>query len=261
VVDITWETEWTHADARAFFDAASDKIEEWQGIPVPLPDLELRLHDRHPLAPAFAHHERERDGVAVSFICGGPEYGADDYEDEVIVNRWYSRSLNVDVYVFRRQPSMRCFAVKVPRSPDSSMDRLRMWFNTIGASDAWDVDAEHRARDKLRSMLSERQWRHYDLTGCFLETSPRSRLLYVFRRLRPTIAMTPRWPWWKPPIDSMKCLALLCLHPVGYYEESWGGCLVPSDDVVAHLLLMRSDEAGFWKAANQHEPWQPEAGL
>ena len=33
------------------------------------------------------------------------------------------------------------------------------------------------------------------------------------------------------------------------------------DDVIAHLTLMRADEAGYWKAANQHQPSSPEAGL
>jgi hypothetical protein len=261
VVDLVPE-EWTHELARFFYDRLSEHVEDWQGIPISLPDLELRLHGRHPLAPFFARHEAERDGVEFEIRCGGPEFGADDYEDEAIVNYWFSAKLNCDVYVYRRQPSMRSFVVKIPRSPDSSMDRLTFWMTTIGASDAWDEKAEHRARWKLRSMLSDRQWRHYDLTGCFFETSSRSRLTYIFRRSRPTIVLTPRWPWWKSrALDRMKCLAVLCLHPIGYYSGSWGGCMVPSDDVIAHLLLMRSDEAGLWKAANQHEPWRPEAGL
>lgn len=140
------------------------------------------------------------------------------------------------------------------------MDRLKMWLLTMGASDAWDEGAEHRARDTLREMLSERQWRHYDLTGSFLETSPRSRLTYVFRRLRPTLAMSPR-PRPGSLNDSMNCIAVLCMHPIGYYAQTWAGCMVPTDDVIAHLSWMRGDEAGFWAQANQHDAWAPEAGL
>jgi len=142
------------------------------------------------------------------------------------------------------------------------MDRLDLWLTTIGASDAWDLDAEYRARDMLRSMLTERQWRHYDLTGAFFEESPRSRLTYVLRRLRPTIALSDRGRHGpSTPHSRMRCIAVLCLHPIGYYNRSWGGCLVPTDDVIAHLTWIRGDEAGFWKHANQHKPSAPEAGL
>lgn len=249
-----WRGSWD--DYRAGFDRMSDHVEEWQGLPIPLPDLPLRLHDRHPLADAY----RSIDGVGMELLVGGP--ALDDGEDEELVNHWFSYRRNADVFIFHRKPSGRAFAFSVPRSPDSSMDRLTFWLNTIGAADAWDQQAERKARTKLRSLfLTDRQWRHYDLTGSFLETSPRSGITYVFRRLRPTIALTPRWPWFRTQHEQMRVLAVLCMHPIGYYEQSWGGCLVPSDDVIAHLLYMRADEAGFWKQANQHEPRQPEAGL
>lgn len=256
MVDTTWE------HIRAGVDRASDLHEEWQGYPVPIPDLPLRLHDRHPLAAKYAKVDASMSGVEMSFVCGGPSYGDDEYVDETIVNSWYCWKLNVVVQIWKANspswPRPKFFALRIPRSPDGSMDRLTFWLSTIGASDAWDQDAEERARVKLRGLMSDRQWRHYDLTGSFFETSPRSRLTYVFRRLRPTIAMTPRN---KPGDDYMRCLAVLCLHPIGYYEHTWAGCMVPSDDVIAHLVFMRGDEAGFWKAANQHEARTPEAGL
>ena len=59
----------------------------------------------------------------------------------------------------------------------------------------------------------------------------------------------------------MRVVAVLCLHPIGYYENTWAGCLVPSDDVIAHLTMMRADEAHYWSKANQHDPASPEAGL
>lgn len=258
----------THEEARAFADRVSDHIGEWQGVPVDLgDDMPVRVHDRHPLREFY----RERYGPRVQVIVGGPadsvdvedigKVVADRMENERIRNHWFCRKLNADVYVVERRDTGKIFAVKAFRSPDSSMDRLAYWMRTIGASDAWALDAEYKAREKLRGMLTERQWRHYDLTGSFLEASPRSDLTYVFRRLRPTIALTERWPYWRVGMDSMKCLAVLCLHPIGYYDQSWGGCMVPTDDVIAHLLLMRCDEVGFWKQANQHEPWTPEAGL
>ena len=94
--------------------------------------------------------------------------------------------------------------------------------------------------------------KQYLLTGMFLETSKRSGVHYLFRRLRPTVAISP---------SSTKILCTLCLHPIGYYAESWAGAMCPTDDVVAHLMLMRADEPMFWRRANQHAPWRPEAGL
>jgi hypothetical protein len=251
---------WSHGRVRAMFDEMSDYQFEWQGFPVPLPDFPLVLNKRHPLRPVldvYDYQARHRD-VEIELLVGGPPIAADDYEEEVIVNSWFSFKLNVTVYVVRA--GTKYFALRVPRSTDGAMKRLDYWLGTIGASDAWDQQAENKARHMLRSMLTERQYRQYDLTGSFLETSERSRLTYVFRRLRPTVALTPRN---KPGSlnDHMRCLAVLCMHPIGYYQGSWGGCLVPTDDVIAHLTYMRGDEAGFWKEANQHESWVPEAGL
>ena len=244
---------WSHEEARYFYDKLSDRLSDWQGVPVPLgEELPLRLHDRHPLARLLRAND-----VEMRVVVGGPDV---DDPDERLLNEWYDGARNRDVLIFRRGNG-RAFALTHPRAPDRSMERLTMWLNTLGASDAWDLDAEYRAREKLRGLLSDRQWRHYDLTGSFLETSPRSQLTYLFRRLRPTVVLTPRWKWWRRHGETMRVLAVLCLHPIGYYDRSWGGCMVPSDDVIAHLLSMRADEAYFWRKANQHEPWRPEAGL
>lgn len=260
-------TEWTQEDVRRRCDDISDYIGEWQGIPVPLgEDTPLVLAKGHPMRPIYEQlnqtggvtfeivsDDRTDDDGELLFSCRD----GDVREDERVVNEWYSRKRQCRVLVFDR--GGRRFSLTIPVSPDRSMDRLRLWFTTIGGADAWDLDAEHAARDTLRAMLTDRQWRHYDLTGTFLETSPRSRLTYMFRRLRPTIALTPRAKDGSE--DQTLCIALLCLHPIGYYDRSWAGCMVPSDDVIAHLAWMRGDEAGYWGAANQHAPSSPEAGL
>lgn len=245
-------------------DAIAEKHEDWQGFPVPVPDLNVRLHDRHPARGFFAELNGQMNGIEIDIMVGGPDFEDEDCLEEQIINKWYCRKHNTDVRVWKRThtngkpPDF--FATETPRSPDSSMQRLKLWVMTIGASAAWDMAAEAKAREKLRGMLSEAQWRSYDLTGAFLERSPRSDLTYVFRRLRPTVVLSPRWRYGQQ-IDSMRVLAALCLHPVGYYEDTWAGCMVPSDDVIAHLLMMRGDEAYYWSKANQHESWQPEAGL
>lgn len=212
------------------------------------------------MAEFFADLDRSMSGEEYRIVCGGPSYGDDGSEE--IVNSWISHKLNVEVLVYRRLPERRAFCVKVPRPPDGSMDRLRLWLMTMGASDAWDLDAEAKAMEKLADTIGGRQMRQYLLTGSFLETSKRSGLTYFFRRLRPTVAMSPRYPWFRSrQSDSMRVLAVLCMHPVGYYHDSWAGCMVPTDDILAHLTMMRGDEAMFWRQANQHEAWRPEAGL
>jgi hypothetical protein len=239
---------------RAFMDAYSDEISEWQGVPVPVPELRLQLCAGHPLAAKVAEAER---------ILYPPEPSArachDDEGREVLVNQWFSRARNVRVYLLRDLATGRTKAVTEPVSPGHSMVRLRFALRTLGAAAAWTLDAEAKALDKLAGLLSEHQIRQYLLTGSFLETSRRSRVTYLFRRLRPTVALTPRHP--DPRVDSMRCLAVLCLHPVGFYQDTWAGCLTPTDDVIAHLLLVRGDEPGFWRQANQHPAWTPEAGL
>lgn len=253
---------WTQADVRAFFDRVSDHIEDWQGLPIMLGENSpLVLAKGHPMKQVYGALGELDDGIEVedcqsSFVCST----ADIDEEERIVNEWWSRKRNCTVLVVDR--GGRRYAAKIPRAPDRSMERLGLWLTTIGAADAWDPAAENRARIHLADMLSERQWFHYDMTGCFLETSPRSKLTYVFRRLRPTLVLSPRWAWWhKTQPESMRCLAVLCMHPVGYYSRSWGGCMVPSDDVIAHLSMMRADEAYYWRMANAHDPASPEAGL
>jgi hypothetical protein len=247
----------TYEDMRERFDFMADQLEEWHGIPVPLPDLPVTLHDRHPMREGFRKVQETMDGVEYDILVGGPDSGEEDDDgEETIRNVFHSRKAQATIYIYEKGGKV--FHAKLPDSPDRSMNRLTYWLNTLGASDAWDMGAEQQAREKLRGLLSERQWRHYDLTGMFLESSPRSRLTYVFRKLRPTVVLSPRN---KKGLDAMFCIACLCMHPIGYYGKSWAGCLVPSDDVIAHLLYMRSDEAGFWGQANQHPSDSPEAGL
>lgn len=236
---------------REGFNRGSDHVADWQGLPVWLNDMPLRLHDRHPLADMY----RKID------LTGDVAPTAADDDGDPVVNHWFSRGRNADVWICRNRETGRPYALTLTRPPDGAMDRLTFWLQTLGAADAWRLDAEHTARTKLHGLLTERQWRQYDLTGSFVERSPRSDLYYLFRRLRPTVVLSTRWPWFQHQHDRMRVLAVLCMHPIGYYEGSWAGCLVPSDDVIAHLIFMRGDEAGFWREANQHDSRSPEAGL
>lgn len=235
------EDQWiTHEQMRGRLTELSEMIGAYEGIPVPL--------DGEPIVDS----PREDGGGREIRVCRSDVVR----EDERVVNAWTDHKRNRRVYVMDK--GGRRSALVEPLSPDRSMERFTMWMSTLGASDAWEFEAEVKAMELLQSMITDRQFRHYVLTGSFLEESPRSNLIYLFRRLRPTVVMSPRNGSGR---DYIRCLAVLCLHPIGYYEGSWAGCMVPSDDVVAHLTMMRGDEAGFWGKANQHRPHEAEAGL
>ncbi len=86
------------------------------------------------------------------------------------------------------------------------------------------------------------------------EVSKRSQLTYLFRRSRPTIVMRETEEW-------TRVLCALCLHPIGYYSDSWAGVMCPTDEVIAHLLMMRGCEEKYWANANQHPSNHPAAGI
>lgn len=133
----------------------------------------------------------------------------------------------------------------------SSVTKMLIAFNTLqSASTAHTITAERKAMRKLRSHLNATQWRMYVLTGMFTETSRRSGMFYIFRRVAPTIVS-------RLCVDKdgkyMKPFLTLCMHPVGYTAHSGTGCMCPTDDVIAHLLFMRSDEHLYWKKSVHHK--------
>lgn len=134
---------------------------------------------------------------------------------------------------------------------------------TLGCADAWGIEQERRAIDLLGTLLRHRNFKQYLLTGMFLETSERSGVTYMFRRLKPTVAMTMRSGLLLSGRTSsgVRILCALCMHPIAYYSGSWAGAMTPTDDVVASLMMMRGDEHMFWRRANQHAAYRPEAGL
>ena len=91
-------------------------------------------------------------------------------------------------------------------------------------------------------------------TNSFLETSKKSNVTYLFRKAKPTIAL-------KSGDKGVKILTVLCLHPIGHYAETFAGCMVPTDDVIAHLQMMRGDEHKFWSKSNHHESHDITSGI
>lgn len=231
------------AGLRAGLRRVASTTDAWAGIPMPLDTLPLTIEPSFPDAEILA-------------TIGGrgqkPEPADPELEGAKILNEFWS---------WRR----RCTVV-IWRLPDGRIDwglrnganHLAQDLEALDASVAWGIEQEGAAVRLLGTMLRHHAFKKYLLTGMFVENSERSGITYIFRRLKPTVALSTR------PIKGVertKILCALCLHPIAYYGNSWAGAMCPTDDVIAHLVLMRGDEAMFWRRANQHPPWRPEAGL
>jgi hypothetical protein len=234
---VTWD------DVRRAVNTLARERGEWAGLPIPVRGVRLALEKRHPYP--------QLNGVGL----GLPEEEAPAEAEGRVRNSWFSLHHNGTVHVCENAQG-RAYAVVVHDGLPN--ERLRLAFHTLGvaASAAWSVGAELRAQEKLAGLIGPHKFQQYACAGMFLETSPRSGVTYLFRRLRPTLALRA-----DSTSDGLRILAALCLHPIGYYEGSWAGVMVPTDCVIAHLMLMRGDERTYWAKANQHPAWRPQAGL
>ena len=235
-------TELSYDTVRQLLAEVAEIKGEWAGFPCALNDMELVLEPRYPyaeLAETDASVEAERKRRVLDKL--------DEKLGWKLVNHWYNGHSIIHVFHTREGRA------KHIRMPTYGSNSMNLQINTIGAARAWDFKAENIATERLRQLVKEWPWECYMMSGSFLETSPRSNILYMFRRCRPTIAFTHDG-------ETVKILAALCLHPIGYYLDSFAGVMVPTDDVIAHLMLMRADERRFWAKANQHHLWEPEAG-
>lgn len=234
----------------------SDYHSDFAGLPVPLGDMPLILEPRHPFRADWRKVEailqEPYDGPEVRITCGSETM--DWYPN----NEWYCGRRDVWVTL---EKNIETGQVRVSTRVRRAGDRITMWVQTVGACRAWDVEAEREAMAKLRTLVAPHIADQYELTGSFIEHSPRSKVTYLFRRCRPTVALVPFRRWPDENDSPMKILSVLCLHPIGLYARSWAGAMVPTDDVVAHLLLMRGDEHMFWRKANHHNSQEPEAGI
>lgn len=223
---------------RSVLSEVSQMKEEWAGIPMPLEGERLIIEPTYPYAEAL------------STMTAKPREGDDDdgWRER---NRWYSDRHRADIIVMEKDG-------KVDWGKLPAFHHFGLDLSTLGCSEAWGIEQEGRAVQLLGRMLRHRQFKQYLLTGMFPEKSARSGVLYIFRKLKPTVAVASN----AAAVNGQpKILASLCMHPIAYYAGSWAGAMCPTDDVIAHLALMRGDEHMFWKRCNQHPPYRPEAGL
>lgn len=217
---------------------------EWAGMPVQLPGEKMTVEKSY-----FAAGKQEElnrimnSNVEIELrVCRNEDVN----EETALRNTFWSDRLRGQVMIWQEGEH---FTGGVAHT-----NRLDYDLRTLGCADAWSLETEEKALECLRSLVTHQQFRQYLLTSSFIERSNRSGVFYMFRRLRPTLALSGN-------SGRMRILAALCQHPIAYYQNSWAGAMCPSDDVVAHLALMRGDEAMFWKRSNQHHPSRPEAGL
>lgn len=211
---------------------------QWAGCPMPLDGEQLVISDAFPeFAPLVTQ----------------PKPGEEENDEGYSLrNTFRSTRWQGTVHVVQK-PNGKVGKFLTPHGHGNKITKL---LKTLGCSDAWGIEQEERALETLRGLLSPRMWRMYYLTGTFLESSKRSGITYLFRRLRPTLALAPTADF-----TDTQCIAALCMHPIAHYAGSWAGAMCPTDDVIAHLMLMRGDEAMFWRRSNQHPSGMPEAGL
>ncbi len=115
--------------------------------------------------------------------------------------------------------------------------------------------AEMNAQTILSELLSMAQWQQYQINGTFTETSPTNRsLVYLFRRGFPLLVYDVGSGYFRFRVG-------LCLHAQGYKSFTWRGDLCPTDDIIALLLLVRTNEHTLWKKANHLSEDSPMLGI
>lgn len=216
----------------------------WAGIPTPVGDLDLVIE------PSFPKAEKLME---LGALAPRPEAAQDLPPDVKFRNSFWSKSWRCHITVWEEGGRI-CWT---PGSLPSQADQI---IGTLGASFAWGIEQEARAVRLLAELIPHHAFKQYLLTGSFMETSQRSGLVYVFRKLRPTVVLSFRDKRGRTG-GRIRILSTLCLHPIGYYQSTWAGAMCPTDDVVAHLMMMRGDEPKFWARSSQHHPSRPEAGL
>ena len=227
---------------------------EWAGYPMLSEYFELEVEPRHPLYATLQGKSLREEPVEDAATTAARVLAEALVGEPILVNHWVDYGREREVYLLKDTPAGRVYAQTLPRY--TCAKRAKFILDTLGASQVWSARAELTALGRLKTLVRPTAFRYYLLTGTFLETSPRSQVTYLFRKNRPTLALAKTLH-----ADDMHVLAALCLHPIGHYRSTYAGSLVPTDDVIAHLVLMRGDERKFWSKSNQHDPRSAEAGV
>lgn len=228
---ITWH-EVAHLATQAAMDAG-----EWAGAPVPVHGLRLSVAQRYGY--------QGLNGATLS----------DDVETHLppvkVINSWWNWRKQATVYLCD-EDGQRFAIIEYEDFPEARFKRL---MEAVEVTTVQSHDAELIAMEKLSHLIKPHLFGMYVLQNLFIETSKRSGVTYIFRKGRPTLAVRPNEQ------GNAGVIAALCLHPIGYYVGSFCGAMVPTDEVISHLLLMRADEHRYWRMANQHPTYAWQAGV
>ncbi len=243
----------------AALGVAAESRGEHAGYPVPTEDFALVVEPSHPFyrgLNGMTATNKSDEEIAAEKKAELDKLNAAlgvDLEQIQEVNRWWSWQKNAMVHLwYDKKNNRRWYTFS---DPNTSPQRMVFHLNTTAASRVWRLDTEMRAMSRLSTILRPYSYRMYLLTHSFLEQSRRSGVFYYFRRGLPTVALG------KQPDGGMEILCTLCLHPLGHYQDTFAGCMCPTDDIIAHLTMMRADEHLYWRKANQHPVWDIRSGL
>jgi hypothetical protein len=240
----------TLAEASRYVAKSAFGKRDWSGLPLPVPGLALVLEPRykHQGISEFRWKEcYDEDGVRYA-MEEEPSAKPAEACKFTRVNSWWNSRYQLTIVVFKDERGHARFSIEFE-------DRLAFTIRTLDAAAVWPIEAEQKAQKKLASLIPAQLFELYQLTGHFPEVSKRSQVTYLFRKGRPTIALRQT----EEGVSSVLCA--LCLHPIGYYGQTWAGVMCPTDEVIAHLLMMRGSEAKYWANANQHPLEHPAAGV
>jgi hypothetical protein len=233
----------TYAEARRIVFERAMSVGEASGAPFPHPGKEV-IHAKNwnPDLAALNIEPRKVD--------------SDIEPSNYFWSSWKQR--RVAIYQ-RVSATGRRYATHILEKESSRITSFTIGWGSAHMDIGWGVYEEKRARIQLKKLLKNQpeEYRSYWMTGWFMEASKRSGLWYIFRRLRPTVVISPG----QRKSDAVRVLCTLCMHPVAYYGNTFAGALCPTDDVIAHLVTMRADEHFFWRKSRQHHPDEPQSGL
>lgn len=194
-----------------------------------------------------------------------------DRDGYYIRRHLWSNRLRAYIVIKQHYQTGKCSA-EIRRRDDESGFKAMLYLNTYEAASVYSIEAESKAMECLKGKVSDEQFKRYFCTGFLVERSKKSGLVYIFRRCRPILVFREK----VHPLDEDSVyyydhdpyyrtehhfVAALCIHPQGYYSQSWAGTLVPTDDIVCQLLMMRTDEPKLWKKATQHDRFSPQADI
>ncbi len=179
---------------------AAEARADWAGIPMPLgKDHPLMIEPHFPNAKELMQFGREEEEAPPAEDCPTPPKWR---------NTFWSTHRRSEIHVFE-------ISGRVEHGLQPAAHSLTQQLNTLGASVAWGIEQESNALQLLARLLPHHAFKKYLLTGAFLEASERSRVTYMFRRLRPTVALVADE-------DRMRILCALCMHPIAYYQKEAG---------------------------------------